>query len=200
MIALAGWDGDPWHLLRRHNRYFRFVNAVRVGDGIRGAVDKRTTRFATPIAGELVFNTGMVGYPEALTDPSYRGQILVLTFPLVGNYGVPDRKVRVRGNDVVHVDAAALVQTVSRYLPLHGQAMDEFGLPRYFESDKIQVAGLIVAEYNADHSHWNSTSSLGEWLSQHGVPALHGIDTRMLTKRIRDGGAMLAKIEFPGVK
>ena len=78
------------------------------------------------------------------------------------------------------------------------QAVDEFGLPRFFESDKIQVAGLIVAEYNADHSHWNSQSSLGEWLSSHGIPALHGIDTRMLTKRIRDGGAMLAKIEFAG--
>lgn len=111
----------------------------------------------------------MVGYPEALTDPSYRGQILVLTFPLVGNYGVPDRSV-----------------------------LDEFGLPQYFESDKIQVSGLIVQQYNDDHSHWNSNSSLSEWLRSQGVPALAGIDTRMLTKRIRDGGAMLAKIEFPG--
>lgn len=86
-------------------------------------------------AGELVFNTGMVGYPEALTDPSYRGQILVLTFPLVGNYGVPDRS-----------------------------AVDEFGLAKYFESDRIQVSGLIVQQYNDDHSHWNSNSSLAEWL------------------------------------
>jgi carbamoylphosphate synthase small subunit len=76
------------------------------------------------------------------------------------------------------------------------QVLDEFGLPKYFESDKIQVAGLIVAEYNADHSHWNSNSSLGEWLTAANVPALSGVDTRMLTKKIRDSGAMLAKIEF----
>ena len=112
----------------------------------------------------------MVGYPEALTDPSYRGQILVLTFPLVGNYGVPDRDV-----------------------------LDEFGLAKFFESDRIHVAGLIVQQYNDDHSHWNSNSSLAQWLRAQGVPALHGIDTRMLTKRIRDGGAPLAKIEFEGL-
>jgi len=201
------------------------------------------------LAGELVFNTGMVGYPEALTDPSYRGQILVLTYPLVGNYGVPDRKVgaccderrlvRVEESEAAgavrvsgwrggcsrqpasvgrwaqpesrhSVNAALLLTHVQQphtswwpateCPPLRSrpQELDEFGLPRFFESDKIQVAGLIVAEYNADHSHWNSTSSLGEWLTAHNVPALHGIDTRMLTKRIRDGGAMLAKIEFPG--
>ena len=79
-----------------------------------------------------------------------------------------------------------------------GQALDEYGLAKYFESDRIQVAGLIVAEYNADHSHWNSTSSLGDWLRAAGIPALHGIDTRMLTKQIRESGAMLAKIEFDG--
>jgi carbamoyl-phosphate synthase (ammonia) len=123
----------------------------------------------TPVSGELVFNTGMVGYPEALTDPSYRGQILVLTYPLVGNYGVPNSKV-----------------------------LDEFGLPKYFESDEIHITGLIVAEYNADHSHWNSNSSLGEWLQRHNIPALFGVDTRMLTKRIREGGVSLAKIEFAG--
>jgi carbamoyl-phosphate synthase / aspartate carbamoyltransferase len=76
--------------------------------------------------------------------------------------------------------------------------LDEFGLPKYFESDRIQVAGLVVQQYNDDHSHWNSNSSLAAWLRSQGVPALHGIDTRALTKRIRDGGSMLAKIEFEG--
>jgi carbamoyl-phosphate synthase/aspartate carbamoyltransferase len=124
-----------------------------------------------PVAGEVVFNTGMVGYPEALTDPSYRGQILVLTYPMVGNYGVPAE-----------------------------DALDEHGLPLFFESSKIQVAGLIVASYSADHSHWNSVKSLGKWLQEHGVPALYGIDTRALTKKIRETGAILGKIDFKAEK
>ena len=70
------------------------------------------------IAGEVVFNTGMVGYPESLTDPSYKGQILVLTYPLIGNYGVP------------------------------GNERDEFGLLKNFESEKIQVAGLVISDYS----------------------------------------------------
>ena len=77
------------------------------------------------------------------------------------------------------------------------QELDEFGLSRFFESDRVHVSGLVVAEYNADHSHWNSQSSLGEWLSAQGVPAIFGVDTRALTKRIREKGAMMAKIEFP---
>lgn len=121
----------------------------------------------TAMAGEVVFNTGMVGYPEALSDPSYRGQILVLTYPLIGNYGVPDFEVK-----------------------------DEFGLPKFFESSQVQIAGLIVSEYSFTHSHWNAVQSLGDWLKQHNVPALFGIDTRMITKRIRSLGAVLGKIEF----
>mmetsp|Transcript_9613 Transcript_9613/g.36018 ORF Transcript_9613/g.36018 Transcript_9613/m.36018 type:complete len:1506 (-) Transcript_9613:175-4692(-) len=120
-------------------------------------------------AGEVVFNTGMVGYPEALTDPSYRGQILVLTYPLVGNYGVP--------ND---------------------DEFDEYGLPAHFESNNIHVNGLIVASYSKDPSHWNSSESLGAWLRRSGVPALFGIDTRAMTKHIREHGALLGKIEFSG--
>ncbi|KAF1318605.1 Carbamoyl-phosphate synthase, large subunit, partial [Globisporangium splendens] len=123
----------------------------------------------TSMSGEVVFNTGMVGYPEALSDPSYRGQILVLTYPLIGNYGVPDMNVQ-----------------------------DEFGLPKYFESSHVQIAGLIVSEYSFQHSHWNAVTSLGDWLKQHNIPALFGIDTRMITKRIRSLGAVLGKIEFPG--
>jgi carbamoyl-phosphate synthase small subunit len=116
-------------------------------------------------AGEVVFNTGMVGYPETLTDPSYRGQILVLTYPLVGNYGVPEMKT------------------------------DERGLPVGFESQRIQAAGLIVTEYCARYSHYTAVRSLGEWLVSEGVPAITGVDTRMLTKRLREKGTMLGKIE-----
>eukprot|EP00466_Bigelowiella_natans_P007526 jgi/Bigna1/92959/estExt_fgenesh1_pm.C_1150005 len=118
------------------------------------------------VAGEVVFNTGMVGYPEALTDPSYRGQILVLTFPLIGNYGVPD------------------------------DTKDEFGLPKNFEGKEIHITALIVADYSYDHSHWASTRSLSKWLKDHGIPALYSIDTRQLTKIIRNKGAMLGKIQF----
>ncbi|KAJ3216809.1 hypothetical protein HDU67_008895 [Dinochytrium kinnereticum] len=112
----------------------------------------------------------MVGYPESLTDPSYRGQILVITFPLVGNYGVPSR------------------ETVDETLN---------NLPRYFESSGIHIAGLIVGQYSHDYSHYLATSSLQEWLIEHKVPALYGLDTRALTKKIRShDGALLSKILF----
>ncbi len=120
------------------------------------------------VAGELVFQTGMVGYPESITDPSYRGQILVVTFPLVGNYGVPSRET---------------LDEVLRDLPAH------------FESTKIHVSGLVVASYSGeDYSHHLATSSLGTWLKEQDIPAIYGIDTRALTKRIRQEGSMLGKI------
>jgi carbamoyl-phosphate synthase/aspartate carbamoyltransferase len=123
----------------------------------------------TSVAGEVVFNTGMVGYPEALTDPSYRGQILVLTFPLIGNYGVPDEA-----------------------------DIDKWDLPVYFESNNIHITGLIVSSYSWEHSHWTAQTSLATWLKKHNVPALYGVDTRALTKKIRDAGSFLGKIEHPG--
>ena len=113
-------------------------------------------------SGEVVFNTGMVGYPEALTDPSYKGQILVLTYPLIGNYGVP------KGN------------------------LDDLNGP--FESNRIQVAGLIVLEVSSYHDHWDARTGLSQWLQEQGVPALSAIDTRALTKRLRSQGTMLGKI------
>lgn len=119
----------------------------------------------TSVCGEVVFNTGMVGYPEALTDPSYRGQILVLTYPLVGNYGVPD-------------------QTI----------IDEHGLPKYFESNEIHIRALIVSDYSLEHSHWAAKKSLGDWLKAHNIPAVFGIDTRMLTKKLRESGTMLGAV------
>ncbi|HIH42398.1 TPA: glutamine-hydrolyzing carbamoyl-phosphate synthase small subunit [Candidatus Woesearchaeota archaeon] len=114
-------------------------------------------------AGEVVFNTGMVGYPETLTDPSYRGQILILTYPLIGNYGIPFDKML----DKLLID---------------------------FESAEIHVQGLVIADYAMQYNHWNSVKSLGEWLQLHNIPALCDIDTRALTKKIREKGVMLGKI------
>jgi len=118
-----------------------------------------------PAAGEVVFSTAMVGYPESLTDPSYLGQILTITFPLVGNYGVP---------------------------------RDTFqnGISDFNESEKIQVSGLIVSDYSKEYSHWNAEKSLGDWLKEHNVPAIYGIDTRELTKLLREKGSMKGKIVF----
>ncbi|KAJ6482083.1 hypothetical protein C8R47DRAFT_583427 [Mycena vitilis] len=117
------------------------------------------------VSGECVFQTGMVGYTESLTDPSYEGQILVLTYPLVGNYGVPARPEN----------------------PLDT-------LPVVFESSKIHVSAIVIGYYSEDYSHFLATSSLGAWLKENDVPAIYGVDTRALTKKIREKGSMLGKI------
>ncbi|MCI0652084.1 MAG: glutamine-hydrolyzing carbamoyl-phosphate synthase small subunit [Planctomycetes bacterium] len=122
---------------------------------------------AVSIAGEVVFATGMVGYPEALTDPSFRGQILVLTYPLIGNYGVPRRA-------------------------------PEEALPPGFESARIQTCGLVVAALSDEYSHWSAASSLHEWLVEDGVTGITGVDTRALTKVLREGGCMPGKILVEG--
>jgi len=153
-----------------------FVGATMGSSGMRTAqlVLEDGSRFTgvsfgheESCSGEIVFNTGMVGYPESLTDPSYRGQLLVSTYPMVGNYGVP----------------------------LAGQ-MDEYGLPKHFESDRIHASAFIASDYSHNYSNWESGRSLSQWLREEKVPALYGIDTRLLTKKIRDRGSMLAKIEF----
>jgi len=115
------------------------------------------------VAGEVVFNTGMIGYPESLTDPSYRGQILVLTYPLIGNYGIPSEE-------------------------------KEDNLLKHFESDRIRIQGLILADYSDEYSHWNAKESLSKWMKRHNIPGLYGIDTRELTKKLRHNGTMLGKI------
>eukprot|EP01038_Epipyxis_sp_PR26KG_P004965 gene4965-6940_t len=120
-----------------------------------------------PVNGEVVFSTGMVGYTENLTDASFRGQILTLTYPMVGNYGVPSM------TDV-----------------------DKHGLLQAFESDRIHATALLVQDYSYTYSHWDAKMSLSQWLKKEGIPAIHGIDTRLLTKKIRSKGAMLGKIEF----
>ncbi len=123
--------------------------------------------YMKPVAGEVVFYTGMTGYPESLTDPSYTGQILVSAYPMVGNYGVPPDRF-------------------------------ENGIHTYFESDRIHVTALVVADYSFLYSHWNAGRSLDDWLKEHRVPGLYGIDTRRLTKILREKGSMLGKIEFDG--
>ena len=113
----------------------------------------------------------MVGYPEALTDPSYRGQILVLTYPMIGNYGVPDESVK-----------------------------DNYGLPLYFESNDIHITGLIVSEYSWEHSHWAAQKSLSKWLKDNNIPAVYGVDTRQLTKTLREHGTILGRLEVVRIR
>lgn len=121
--------------------------------------------YPSGIAGEVVFNTGMVGYTETLTDPSYRGQILCLTYPLVGNYGVPSYDIK-----------------------------DEYGLPKFFESDRIQVKGLIIHDLSDIASHWSCIKTLDQWLYEEKVPGIYNIDTRELTKKLRVHGVMMGSI------
>lgn len=117
------------------------------------------------VFGEVVFNTGMVGYTETLTDPSYAGQILTLTYPLIGNYGVPDPQTR-----------------------------DDHNIPLFFESERIQVRGLVIHELSDLASHWNLKMTLDEWMYNERVPGISGIDTRSLTKKLRTGGVMMAAL------
>lgn len=118
----------------------------------------RSFGYEAPVAGEVVFNTAMVGYPESLTDPSYAGQMLVMTFPLAGNYGVPPTS--------------------------------------FLESERIHAKALIVADYSERYSHWNAVTSLGDWLKREQVPGVTGIDTRALTKVLREHGVMMGRLLF----
>jgi carbamoyl-phosphate synthase small subunit len=122
--------------------------------------------YEQPVAGEVVFNTAMMGYPESLTDPSYAGQLMTLTYPLVGNYGVPPFSV------------------------------EKNGLSTFMESDRIYAKAIIVSDYSIEYSHWNAVESLSEWLKREQVPGITGIDTRQLTKVLREHGVMMGKIIF----
>lgn len=126
----------------------------------------RSFGYDQPVAGEVVFNTAMMGYPESLTDPSYAGQILTFTFPLIGNYGVPPFTI------------------------------EPNGLPTFMESDKIYVAAMICADYSEQYNHWNGHESLADWLKREHVPGITGIDTRELTKVLREHGVMMGQIIF----
>jgi carbamoyl-phosphate synthase small subunit len=125
-------------------------------------------------AGEVVFTTGMTGYPQSLTDPSFRGQILVAAYPLMGNYGVP-----------LHKKTGA---------PL----LDHRGIPLHLESDRIQAAGFVVGEACEEPSHFSSSLSLGAWLEKQNVPGIYGVDTRALIIRLREQGVMQGKIVVEG--
>lgn len=114
--------------------------------------------------GEVVFNTGMAGYPESMSDPSYEGQILTFTYPLIGNYGVPSAR------------------------------LNQWHFSENFESEKIHVRGIIVSKESRDFSHFAAVSSLHEWMVHHKIPGLSGIDTRALTKKLREHGVMLGCI------
>ena len=122
--------------------------------------------YDAPVAGEVVFNTAMMGYPESLTDPSYAGQLMTLTYPLVGNYGVPPFSV------------------------------ESDGIATFMESDRIYASAIIVADYSEQYSHWNAVESLADWLKREHVPGITGIDTRQLTKVLREHGVMMGKIIF----
>ena len=122
--------------------------------------------YEKPVAGEVVFNTAMMGYPESLTDPSYAGQLMALTYPLVGNYGVPEF------------------------------STEENGIATFMESEKIHAEAIIVSDYSTEYSHWNAKESLADWLKREQVPGITGIDTRQLTKVLREHGVMMGKIVF----
>jgi carbamoyl-phosphate synthase small subunit len=120
--------------------------------------------YEAPVAGEVVFNTAMTGYPESLTDPSYAGQLMALTYPLVGNYGVPPR------------------------------TFQSNGLSIFMESEKIHVDALIISDYSFHYSHWNAVNALSEWLKEEEIPGIFGVDTRSITKILREKGSMKGKI------
>lgn len=122
--------------------------------------------YEKPVAGEVVFNTAMNGYPESLTDPSYAGQLMTLTYPLIGNYGVP---------------------------PF---TMGKNGIPDFMESEKIHPEAIIVCDYSEEYSHWNAVESLASWLKREKIPGITGIDTRELTKTLREYGVMMGRIVF----
>lgn len=134
-------------------------NGVKISGKAFGALEETE--------GEVVFTTGMMGYPESLTDPSFKDQILVLTFPLIGNYGVP------------------------------AEALNEDKISYFFESNKIHLKGLIVSDYSENYFHWNAAKSLSDWMREYGVPGITGVDTRALTQMLRDKGAQLGKIHLP---
>ena len=123
--------------------------------------------YEKPCAGEVVFNTAMTGYPESLTDPSYEGQILVTTYPILGNYGVPPRR-------------------------------EKDDVSEYYESDHIHARAIVAQDYSWEHSHWQADRSLAQWLEEEKIPGIFGIDTRALTKLLREKGSMLGKIIVDG--
>ncbi|KAI8905837.1 class I glutamine amidotransferase-like protein [Gorgonomyces haynaldii] len=133
---------------------------------IKNGPQFKAKSFGAPVSvsGELVFTTSLVGYTESMTDPSYHGQILCFTQPLIGNYGVPSK------------------------------ILDQFGLYKHFESGKIQVKGIVVNDYATKYSHWNAVQSLAEWCQSENIPAFSHVDTRAIVSFLRDKGTTLAQM------
>ena len=134
-------------------------------DGTR--FEGKSFGYEASTSGETVFNTAMTGYPESLTDPSYEGQILVTTYPILGNYGVPPRR-------------------------------EKDDVSEYYESDHIHCRAIVAQDYSFLHSHWQADRSLADWLKEEKIPGIYGIDTRALTKHLREKGSMLGKIVIEG--
>eukprot|EP00922_Rhytidocystis_sp_ex-Travisia-forbesii_P052025 GHVS01077215.1.p1 GENE.GHVS01077215.1~~GHVS01077215.1.p1 ORF type:complete len:1771 (+),score=399.07 GHVS01077215.1:44-5356(+) len=158
-VAATG-DSDGW-IVDVHGESLKAARLV-LSDG--RSFSGYSFGFPQSVSGEVVFNTGMVGYPESLTDPSYQGQLLVITYPLVGNYGVPEN------------------------------TKDAHGVPLAFEGDRIHVTALVVADYSMTASHYTASRTLASWLVEQRVPAITGVDTRAITKHIREHGSMLGRL------
>lgn len=159
-MATVGPSISPYPASRRFATHDRATFTIRNGPVFHG----KSFGAKLNISGEAVFTTSLVGYPESLTDPSYRGQILVFTQPLIGNYGVPPTE------------------------------KDENGLYKYFESPNLQASGVVVADVAEQYSHWTAVESLGEWCIREGVPAISGVDTRAIVTFLREQGSSLARI------
>ena len=161
-------------MTNQHSTHLHSSSPLSLGEGkgVRlclsdGTVFRgRSFGYEKPVAGEVVFNTAMTGYPESLTDPSYAGQLMTLTYPLVGNYGVPPFTIEANG------------------------------LATFMESEKIHAEAIIVSDYSENYSHWNAVESLADWLKREQVPGITGIDTRELTKVLREHGVMMGRIVF----
>ncbi len=123
----------------------------------------------TSVKGEVVFNTAMTGYPEILTDPSCFGKLLVFTYPLIGNYGVPIEEIKER-------------------------------ISTFFESEKIHACGVVISDYSFEYSHWNAVKSLSAWLKEQSIPAIYGVDTREITRIIREEGVMDGTLVVEGAE
>ena len=134
-------------------------------DGTR--FEGKSFGYEASTSGEVVFSTAMTGYPESLTDPSYEGQILVTTYPILGNYGVPPRR-------------------------------EKDAVSEYYESDHIHARAIVAQDYSFDHSHWQADRSLAQWLQEEKITGIYGVDTRALTKHLREKGSMLGKIIIEG--
>jgi carbamoyl-phosphate synthase small subunit len=169
---LQDFEGKDEYFIHQHKTNIIMVNRLGATLRLQNGMEFKGYCFGYdgPTDGEVVFSTAMVGYPESLTDPSYSGQILCVTYPLIGNYGVPS-----------------------------GDTTPE-GISRNFESEKIWVRGLVISEYSSDYSHWDAVKSLGDWLKEQKIPGICGIDTRELTKVLREEGSMLGMIVPDGVQ